>query len=166
MDAVYGMHSHIQLLLEFPHSQAPYLRSLGHILCCSGFLTFIPAASTAITALRSSWPWDLENLFAPPQVLQLEGCCVPVLEGEILQFLRLCFIYVDVSTYHVNLHKISTCMSCQHRHSRNVQTSIPLFSIVSDSDSQIAAHPSLALRGQDQGKCLRQSLLSNPFTAV
>jgi hypothetical protein len=45
-------------------------------------------------------------------------------------------------------------------------TSIPLFSIISDSDFQIPAHPSLALRGQDQEECDRQSFLSNPFTAV
>ena len=57
-------------------------------------------------------------------------------------------------------------MSCQHRHSRNVRTPIPLFSIVSDSDLQIPAHPSLSLRGPDQEEYHRQLLLSNPFTAV
>jgi hypothetical protein len=53
------------------------------------------------------------------------------------------------------------CMSCQHRHSRSLRTStrIPLFSVISDSDFQIAAHHSLALRGQDQEDCHRQSLL-------
>jgi hypothetical protein len=53
------------------------------------------------------------------------------------------------------------CMSRQHRHSCNLRTStrIPLFSVISDSDFQIAAHHSLALRGQDQEECHRQSLL-------
>ena len=55
--------------------------------------------------------------------------------------------------------------SCQHRHSRNLRTSNPLFSIVPDSVFHIPAHPSLALRGQDQKECHCQSLLSNPFTA-
>jgi hypothetical protein len=50
-------------------------------------------------------------------------------------------------------------MSCQHRHTCNVRTSIPIFPIISDSDFQIAAHPSLALRGQDQEVCHRQSPL-------
>jgi len=58
-------------------------------------------------------------------------------------------------------------MSHQHgRHSLNLGTSIPLFSIISDSDFQTPAHPSLALRGQDQEECDHQSHLSNPFTAV
>jgi hypothetical protein len=63
---------------------------------------------------------------------------------------------------------LQCCMSCQHRHSCSLRTStrIPLFTIVSDSDFQIPAHPSLSLRGQDQEECHRQSLLSNPFTAI
>jgi hypothetical protein len=91
---------------------------------------------------------------------------MPVLKWGILQFPRLCLIYVVASIYQVNLHRISICMSGQHRHSRNLRISIPLFSIVSDSDFQIPAHPSLSLREQDQEVCHRQSLLSNPFTAV
>jgi hypothetical protein len=93
-----------------------------------------------------------------------EGGCVPVFEWETLQFPRLCFRYVDVSTCQVNLRSISSCMNGQHRLSRNLRASIPLYSIDSDSDFQIPAHPSLALRGQDEEECHRQSLLSNlPF---
>ena len=51
------------------------------------------------------------------------------------------------------------------RHSRNPRTSIPLFSIISDSDFQIPARPFLALRGQDQSVIAR-SLLSNPIMPV
>jgi hypothetical protein len=51
------------------------LRTLsGHVLCCSAPSTLVPVASiTGI--LRSSWPWGLENLLAPPQALQVVTAC-------------------------------------------------------------------------------------------
>ena len=60
-------------------------------------------------------------------------------------------------------------MTCQHKHSRTVYKDKNidcLFSIISDSDFQNPAHPSLAPRGQDQEECHRQSLIFNPFIAV
>jgi hypothetical protein len=87
----------------------------------------------AIIAFRSSWPWGLENLLAPPQALEFVPACtgkavVPVLEWEVpqFQFPRLCLMCVDVSTYQFNLNMISGCMSCQHRHSyfRNIDSFI------------------------------------------
>jgi hypothetical protein len=56
------------------------------------------------------------------------------------------------------------CMSCQHRRSRYLRTSIPLFFIVSDSDFQIPACPSLALHGQIQESVIAGR--SNLLTAV
>jgi hypothetical protein len=56
--------------------------------------------------------------------------------------------------------------SAKQRHSRNLRTSIPLYSIFSDSDFRILAHPSFSLHGHDPEKCHRQLLLSNPFTTT
>jgi hypothetical protein len=45
--------------------------------------------------------------------------------------------------------RISSCimMNCQYRHSRDLRTSIPLFTTVPASNCQIPADPSLAFRG-------------------
>jgi len=48
----------------------------------------------------------------------------------------------------------------------DIRTSLPISSIISDFDFQIPARPSLALHGKDQEERHRQSLPSNPFTAV
>ena len=57
-------------------------------------------------------------------------------------------------------------MSGQHRYSLNLGTSIPLNPIVFDRKFRILTHPPLALCGQDQEECRRQSLLFSLFTVV
>ena len=79
---------------------------------------------------------------------------------------RLCLICRPLQLQGQPSQDFQRYVSDQHRHSRNLRTSIPLYSIVSDSGFQIPTHLSLSLRGQDREKCHPQSLLSNPFTTV
>jgi hypothetical protein len=151
--------------IMFLHSQVP--RDMFCIVL--RLLLLVRVASMAIIVLRSSWPWGLEGLFAPPQALELAPARTR--EAVVCQY-RMGSSTIPRAVFDMcrRLHLSSRpsqdfqcCLSCQHRHS--CTNLILSFSIISDSDFQIPAHPSLALTGQDQEECHRQSLLSNPFSS-
>jgi hypothetical protein len=140
------------VLLEFLHSQVLYLRTY---LVCSDSSTLVPAASLAIITLRSSWPWGLDILLAQPQATEL----VPAYTGKVVvcQYSNGkaynpppgCVSCMSTPPPTKSTFRISSCimMNCQYRHSRDLRTSIPLFTTVPASNCQIPADPSLAFRG-------------------